>query len=119
MAIEEVRGSFRPAMLPLVLQEMETPRAFGLAGIAEHKREVMIRTNSRVPPGTKLYLLAIGISAYNEDYAKNLRPQYADKDARDLASAIANTQGSLYADVKLQLLLERTPIRAASFGRSR
>jgi uncharacterized caspase-like protein len=107
VAIEDIPGSFRPAMLPLVLQEMETPRALGLAVLAEHNREIMIRTNSRLPPGIKLHLLAIGISAYNEDYAKNLRLQYADRDARDLASAIANTQGSLYADVKPQVLLDK------------
>jgi WD40 repeat protein len=105
--IEDIPGSFRPAVVPLVLQEMETPRALGLALLAEHNREIMIRTNSRLPPGTKLYLLAIGISAYNEDYANNLRLQYANHDARDLASALANTQGSLYADVKPQVLLDK------------
>lgn len=107
VAIEDIPGSFRPAVLPLVLQEMETPRALGLAALAEHNREIMIRTNSRLPPGITLHLLAIGISAYNEDYAKNLRLQYADRDARDLASAIAGTQGSLYADVKPQVLLDK------------
>jgi WD40 repeat protein len=105
VAIEDIPGSFRPAVLPLVLQEMETPRALGLADLAEHNRQIMMRTNSRLPPGIKLHLLAIGISTYNEDYAKNLRLHYADRDARDLASAIANTQGSLYADVKTQVLL--------------
>jgi len=89
------------------VKEMETPRALGLAVLAEHNREIMIRTDSRLSPGTRLHLLAIGISAYNEDYAKNLRLQYADRDARDLASAIANTQGSLYADVKPQVLLDK------------
>jgi len=108
VAVEEIPGSFRPSVLPLVLQEMETPRALGLAVLAEHNREIRIRTNSRLPPGTKLYLLAIGISAYNEDYAKNLRLQYADRDARDPASVIANTQGSLYADIKPQVLLDKT-----------
>ncbi len=107
MAIEDIPGSFRPGVLPLVLQEMETPRALGLAVLAEHNRQIKIRTNSRLSPGTKLHLLAIGISAYNEDYAKNLRLQFADRDARDLASAIANTQGSLYADVKPQMLLDK------------
>jgi WD40 repeat protein len=106
VAIEDIPGSFRPAVLSLVLQEMETPRALGLAALAEHNREIMIQTNSRLPPGTKLHLLAIGISAYNEDYAKNLQLQYAARDARDLASAIANTQGSLYADLKPQVLLD-------------
>jgi WD40 repeat protein len=107
VAIEDIPGSFRPAVLPLVLQEMETPRALGLALLAEHNRQIMIRTNSRLPPGIKLHLLAIGISAYNEDYAKDLRLHYADRDARDLASAIADTQGSLYADVKTQVLLNK------------
>jgi WD40 repeat protein len=106
VAIEDIPGSYRPAVLPLVLQEMETPRALGLAVLAEHNREIMIRTNSRLPPGVKLHLLAIGVSAYNEDYAKNLRLQYAGHDARDLASAIANTQGSLYADVRPQVLVD-------------
>ena len=94
--IAEIPGSDRPAMLPLVLQELETPRALGLAVMAEHKREVMAGTKSQVPPGDRLYLLAIGISAYNEEYAKNLRLHYADRDASDLASAILNTQSSLY-----------------------
>jgi hypothetical protein len=107
VAIEDIPGSFQPAVPPLVLQQMETPRAIGLAWLAEHKRQIMLRTNSRLPPGIKLHLLAIGISAYNEDYAKNLRLQYADRDARDLASTIAKTQGSLYADVEPEVLLNK------------
>ncbi len=102
--VEDIPGSYRPAMLPLVLQEMETPRALGLAVLAEHNHEVMVRTNSHLPPGAQLHLLTIGISAYNEQYANNLRLNYADRDAHDLASALVNTQGSLYADVKVQVL---------------
>jgi hypothetical protein len=56
----------------------------------------MLRTNSHVPPGARLHLLTVGISQYNEDFAKKLRLHYADSDARDLASAIVSTQGSLY-----------------------
>jgi uncharacterized caspase-like protein len=66
----------------------------------------MLRTNSHVPPGARLHLLAIGISAYNEEYAKNLRLHYADRDANDLASAIVNTQSSLY-QVQPQVLVEK------------
>jgi hypothetical protein len=102
--IADIPGSYRPAVLPLVLQELETPRALGLAVMAEHKREVMAGTKSQVPPGDRLYLLAIGISAYNEEYAKNLRLHYADRDASDLASAIVNTQSSLYQVQPLVLL---------------
>ncbi len=103
--IEDIPGSYRPTMLPLVLQELETARAFGLVGLADHAKEVMFRTNSRVPPGAQLHLLAIGISAYNEKTAKSLRLDYAGGDAHDLASAIASTQDVLY-QVKPQRLLD-------------
>ena len=46
--------------------------------------------------GAQLHLLTIGIDQYNEEYAKNLRLQFADRDAHDLASAIVNTQSALY-----------------------
>jgi WD40 repeat protein len=104
--ITEIPGSYRPTVLPLVLQELETPRALGLAIMAEHSREVMLRTNSQVPPGARLHLLAVGISAYNETYAKSLRLHYADRDAHDLASAIDSTQASLY-QVRPQVLLDK------------
>ncbi len=112
VAIEDIPGSYRPAVLPLVLQELETPRALGLAILAEHSREVARRTNSRVPPGARLHLLAVGISAYNEDYAEHLRLNYAERDARDLASAIVNTQGSLYAQVSPQVLPDKEATKA-------
>jgi WD40 repeat protein len=99
--IEEIPGSFRPNMLPLVLQELETARAFGLLSLADHAKEVMLRTNSRVPPGAQLHLLAIGINAYSG----KLHLDYARPDAHDLASAIASTQEVLYR-VRLQTLLD-------------
>jgi hypothetical protein len=110
--VEDIPGSFRPAVLPLVLQELETPRALGLAVLAEHNKEVAIRTHSQLPPGVQLHLLTIGISAYNEDYAKNLRLYYADRDARDLASAISSTQEGLYSHVDTQALLDKDATRA-------
>jgi WD40 repeat protein len=109
--VEDIPGSFRPAVLPLVLQELETPRALGLAVLAEHNKEVAIRTHSQLPPGVQLHLLTIGISAYNEDYAKNLRLHYADRDAHDLASAIVNTQEGLYSRVDAQALLDKDATR--------
>jgi len=99
--IEDIPGSYRPAMLPLVLQELETARAFGLMGLAEHAKEVMLRTNSRVPPGAQLHLLAIGINGYSG----KLHLDYARPDAHDLASAIASTQEVLYR-VSLQTLFD-------------
>jgi Caspase domain len=104
--VEDIPGSYRPEVLPLVLQELETPRALGLAVLAEHNREVMLRTHSDIPPGARLYFLTVGIDQYNEEYAKNLRLKFADRDARDLASAIINTQDALY-QVKPTVLLDK------------
>ena len=106
--IEDIPGSYRPAVLPLVLQELETSRAVGLAMLSEHNKEVAIRTHSLLPPGVRLNLLTIGISAY----AKNLRLQYADRDARDLASAIVVTQEGLYSHVTAQALLDKDANRS-------
>jgi uncharacterized caspase-like protein len=83
----------------------------GLAALAEHNKEVAIRTHSQLPPGIQLHLLTIGISAYNDDYAKNLRLHYADRDAHDLASAIVNTQEGLYSRVDAQALLDKDATR--------
>ena len=106
VAVEDIPGSYRPEVLRLVLQELETPRALGLAVLAEHNREVMLRTHSHISPGARLHLLTIGIDQYNEEYAKNLRLHFADRDARDLASAIINTQDALY-QVKPTVLLDK------------
>ena len=106
VVVEDIPGSYRPEILPLVLQELETPRALGLADMAEHNRQVMLRTHSHISPGAKLHLLTIGIDQYNEDYVKNLRLQFADRDARDLASAIVNTQDPLYK-VEPTVLLDK------------
>ena len=51
--VANISGSFHPALLPLVLQELETLRALGLAGLAEHRRKVAIQTGSGVPPGAR------------------------------------------------------------------
>jgi hypothetical protein len=109
--VDDITGSFRPAVLPLVLHELETPRALGLAVLAEHNKEVAIRTHSQLPPGVQLHVLTVGISGYNEDYAKNLRLHYADRDAHDLASAIVSTQEGLYSRVDAQSLTEKDATR--------
>jgi len=112
MPVADIAGSFRPTVLPLVLRELETPRALGLALLTEHNKEVEVRTHSGIPPGAQLHLLTIGISAYNTDYAKNLRLAYADRDAQDLASAIKSTQGSLYSRLILQVLSNQNANKA-------
>jgi hypothetical protein len=105
--VDDIPGSYRPDLLPLVLRELETPRALGLAELAVHNQQVLIRTHSDVPPGAHLHLLTIGISGYNEEYAEKLRLNFAARDAKDLADAIASTQGALYAKVEPQILLDQ------------
>jgi WD40 repeat protein len=109
--VEDIPGSYRPEVLRLILQELETPRALGFAVLAEHNRQVMLRTKSRISPGAQLHLLAIGIGQYNEEYARNLRLQFAGRDARDLASGIVNTQDGLYR-VKPTVLIDRDANKA-------
>jgi hypothetical protein len=106
LPVADIPGSFRPMVLPMILREMETPRALGFAELAEHNRRITMRTKSRIPPGARLHLLAIGISVYNEKYAKRLRLCFASRDANDLASAIVTTQTGLYGEVLAQVLVD-------------
>jgi WD40 repeat protein len=94
----------RPDALALVLQELETARALGIADLKAARRDVQIATGSTKAPGARLHVLTIGISDYG-DKALNLKLNFAARDAQDVASALVNTQeGGLYAEVKLQSL---------------
>jgi WD40 repeat protein len=111
----------RPDALPLVLQELETARALGIADLAAARFDVQAATGAAVGPGAQLHILAIGISDYG-DKATTLRLKFAAKGANDVASALLATQGSefnrmggLYADVKLQYLPDGEANRAAIF----
>jgi Caspase domain len=98
----------RPDALPLVLQEMETARALGIADVKAARRDVQIATRSAKAPGARLHVLTIGVSDYG-DKAKDLRLKFADRDAQDIASALVNTQdGGLYAEVMPQFLHDGT-----------
>jgi Caspase domain len=111
----------RPDALPLVLQELETARALGIADLAAARFDVKEATGAAVAPGAQLHILAIGISDYGEK-ATSLRLKFAAKDANDVASALLATQGSefnrkggLYADGKPQYLHDGEADRAAIF----
>jgi WD40 repeat protein len=94
----------RPDALALVLQELETARALGIADLKAARRDVQIVTRSTKAPGARLHVLTIGISDYG-DKARNLRLHFAARDAQDIASALLNTQGGgLYAEVKPMFL---------------
>jgi hypothetical protein len=83
---------------------MDIVKALGLTELARARRAVQVRTNSSIPPGSQLHVLAIGVGDYNEKMASHLRLKYADDDAHDVASALLNTQTSLYARVIPQVL---------------
>jgi uncharacterized caspase-like protein len=94
----------RTDALALVLQELETARALGIADLKAARRDVQIVTRSTKAPGARLHVLTIGISEYG-DKARNLRLHFAARDAQDVASALLNTQGGgLYAEVKPMFL---------------
>ena len=65
-----------------------------------------------MPPGAQLHVLAVGVSAYDEAHASHLRLRFADRDAHDLASALLNTQGSLYAAINPQVLRDSEATKA-------
>ena len=105
----------RPEALEFVLQELETARALGIADLKAARRDVQITTGSTKAPGARLHVLTIGISDYG-DKAKNLRLNFAHRDAQDVASALANTQeGGLYAEVKPMFLHDREADKAGIF----
>ena len=102
--VNAIPGLRRPDALALVLQELETARALGIADLKAARRDVQIVTRSTKAPGARLHVLTIGISDYG-DKARNLRLNFAARDAQDVASALLNTQeGGLYAEVKPMFL---------------
>jgi hypothetical protein len=105
----------RPDALALVLQEMETARALGIADVKAARRDVQTITRSAKAPGARLHVLTIGVSDYG-DKAKDLKLKFAERDAQDVASALINTQdGGLYAEVKTQFLHDGTANREGIF----
>jgi Caspase domain len=94
----------RPDVLALVLQELETAHVVGIPELKAARRDVQIATGSKSPPGPRLHVLTIGISAYG-DKAQNLSLKFASRDAQDVANAILNTQSDgLYAEIKPMFL---------------
>ena len=94
---------------------MDIVQALGLAGLNEARLATQRRLNSAIKPGTQLHVLAVGVGDYNEEKAKHLRLEFADEDALDVASALFNTQASLYAKVNTQVLRNDEANRAGIF----
>jgi uncharacterized caspase-like protein len=121
LPISAIPGSKRPDALPLVLQELETARALGIADVAAQRHEVQVATGAAKAPGARLHVLAIGIDDYGEA-AQQLHLNFAAKDASDVANALVNTQssqynklGGLYAEVRPTYLHDKDATKAAIF----
>jgi WD40 repeat protein len=106
--LDELAKTHRPDVIRLVLQEMDTVRAIGVADLAEARMAVQAKNRSAVPPGAQLHVVAVGVSQYQD---ARIRLRYADKDASDIASALLNTQKSLYANVRMQVLVNEQATR--------
>jgi uncharacterized caspase-like protein len=100
----------RPDALPLVLQELETARALGIAELSAGRRlTVQKATGSAEPPGGVLHVLAIGVDKFG-DKAGSLHLDYAAEDARAIAETllesqkIASGKASLYGAIDREYL---------------
>ena len=112
--VEAIPKLRRPDALVLVLQELETARALGIADLKAARRDVQIVTRSTKAPGARLHVLTIGISEYG-DRARSLRLNFAHRDAQDVASALNTQGGGLYAEVKPMFLHDGTADKSGIF----
>ncbi len=101
----------RPDALPLVLQELETARALGLADLAAARLEVKTATGADVGPGAQLHFLAVGLDTYGAK-ARTLHLSFAAKDAHDVANALSK-QTAFYAKVNPQYLQDKDADKAS------
>ena len=111
VSVSTIAKLHRPDALPLVLSELETARALGIADVAAARLAVQSTTGSAKPPGAVLNVLTIGIDKFGAK-AGGLHLDYAVDDARDVATALLTSQrttpgkATLYADVSVQSLTD-------------
>jgi Caspase domain len=109
LPVSAIAKLHRPDALKLVLDQLETERALGIAEVAAARLDVQTATGSAKPPGGVLHVLAIGVDKFG-DKAGDLHLNYAAEDAHDVADALLGSQklapgkASLYADVKVTYL---------------
>jgi Caspase domain len=101
--VAEIPETYRPEAIRLVLQTLDTPRAIGLAILAEIRAAIQRRTGAAVAPGARLHVLTVGVSDYGQA-ATHLKLTFAVADATDVAAALLTTQKGLYAEVRPQRL---------------
>jgi hypothetical protein len=101
--VADIPETRRPEVIRLVLQELGTPGAIARAELTKIRTAIQRRARTAVPPGARLHVLTVGVSDYGPA-AAHLKLNFAAADANDVAAALDNTQGSLYAEVKPQRL---------------
>jgi hypothetical protein len=112
--VSAIRRLRRPEVLPLVLQELETGRALGIAEMKAAREDVQFATGATKAPGARLHVLTVGVSDYG-DKARNLALKFANRDAWDVANALLNTQSGLYAEVEPTVLRDSEANRFGIF----
>jgi hypothetical protein len=113
--VNQIPSLRRPDALALVVEQLETARALGIADLKAARRDVQFVTGAKIAPGARLFVLTIGVKDYGEK-AKDLELKFADQDARDVANALINTQeGGLYAQVRPQFLSNETATKGGIF----
>ena len=110
--VEAIPETYRPEVIRHVLPQMGTAGAIAVAELAKIRGAVQRATGAEVMPGARLHVLAIGVSDYGAA-ARHLDLAYADQDARDVAAALRDSQGGLYARVLPSVLVNEEATRVA------
>lgn len=106
--VAQIPETRRPEVIPHVIPQLGTPGAIAVAELAKIRNAVQRATCSDIAPGARLQVLTIGISRHRQ---QDLDLEFADRDARDLAEALEDSQSSLYAEVSVHSLLNEKATR--------
>ncbi len=105
-------GAEREGSIVVPLGQDETisliPRAGERAGEAANVKVVWKGERPHAAPNGKLYLLAVGVSAYRDD---TLKLRFAANDAAGVVAAFKRQEGGLYREVVPKLLLDAEATR--------
>jgi hypothetical protein len=100
--VDDIPELHRPAVLPLVIRELDEIRALGL--VEQQKMRAAVRRHTGRDPAARLHLLAAGAGRFSAPDAQALALRFAEKDAQDVYAALADSQRALYSAVLPQLL---------------
>ena len=94
LSVSAIPNLYRPDALRLVLDQLETARALGIAEVAAARLSVQTATGSEKPPGAVLHVLAVGIDHFG-DKAGALKLDYAVDAQRMQRSMSSNSPPSI------------------------